>query len=96
MELVVESFLLLTGWYLAEASGSARWLKHWSVPVLLIALQVVSLAGSISQRPYASRCLGFAARCVLRGLVDHRALGDDALLVSLHGPACDRRDAILS
>ena len=57
VELVVESFLLLMGWYLLRRVAVPRWLKQWSVPVLLIALQVVSLAGSISQRPYASRCL---------------------------------------
>ena len=57
MELVVESLLLLTGWYLLQRVAVPSWLKHWSVPVLLIAFFVVSLAGSVSQRPYASRCL---------------------------------------
>jgi hypothetical protein len=57
VELIVEALLLLAGWYLLRRVDVPRWLKHWSVPVLLITFQMVSLVGSMSQRPYATRCL---------------------------------------
>lgn len=58
-ELIVESGLMLAGWYLLHRSERTRWTAHWTVPAFLIAFQMVYLLGSISQRPYATRC--FAA-----------------------------------
>jgi hypothetical protein len=57
VELLLESALLLGGWYFLRRASAPTWLKRWWVPALLIAFQAASLAGSISQRPYASRCL---------------------------------------
>lgn len=59
LELVIEASLLLAGWYLLKRAGGPRWATHWAVPVVLVIVQAVNLAGSISQRPYRSRCLAY-------------------------------------
>jgi uncharacterized membrane protein YfcA len=59
LELVVESGLVLAGWYLLRRLKQPRWVTHWSLPVALIVLQTVSLLASVSRRPYATRCLAY-------------------------------------
>lgn len=56
-ELLVETVLLLSGWYLLRRVATPAWTRNWAVPAFLIVLQAVALLGSISQRPYATRCL---------------------------------------
>ncbi|MEO8334562.1 MAG: hypothetical protein ABI664_06305 [bacterium] len=57
LELLVEASIMLAGWMLLRRATHSKWLKHWSMPVVLIAVQIASVMGSISQRPYATRCL---------------------------------------
>ena len=57
VELIIESGLMLVGWYLLRRAEQSRWAEHWTLPTFLIAFQMVYLLGSISQRPYATRCL---------------------------------------
>jgi hypothetical protein len=56
-ELVIESALMLIGWFLLRRAGPPRWTRHWALPLFLIALETVNLVGSISRRPYETRCL---------------------------------------
>jgi hypothetical protein len=56
-ELLVEAALLLVGWRLLRRVEMPRWMSHRWLPTVLIAIQAVILIGSISQRPYATRCL---------------------------------------
>jgi hypothetical protein len=57
LELMIEVAIMLAGWYQLRRVTTSRWLKQWPVPALLVLLQVGSVVGSISQRPYATRCL---------------------------------------
>ena len=57
VELFLETAIMFAGWYQLRRSPAPQWLKHWVVPALLVVLQVGSVVGSISQRPYATRCL---------------------------------------
>ncbi|MEO5816864.1 MAG: hypothetical protein ABIT20_16450 [Gemmatimonadaceae bacterium] len=57
VELLVETTLLLVGWRLWRRDTKRGWMTHRWVPTLLVAIQAVVLIGSISQRPYATRCL---------------------------------------
>jgi hypothetical protein len=57
LELFIETLIMWGGWYRMRRSPTPSWLKHWAVPALLFVGQVLSVAGSISQRPYATRCL---------------------------------------
>jgi hypothetical protein len=59
LELVIEAGLLLAGWALLRRAKQPRWAAHWSVPVVLIVFQTISLLGSVSRRPYATRCLAY-------------------------------------
>lgn len=61
VELAIESVLLFAGWVLLRRSSvqSPRWVRHWVLPLLLVAIETGYLAGTISQRPYRTRC--FAA-----------------------------------
>ncbi len=57
LELCIETLIMLAGWYLLRRSATPAWPKRWAVPALLFVVQVGSGIGSISQRPYATRCL---------------------------------------
>ncbi len=57
VELLIECALLFAGWSLLRRAPGRGWAKHWTVPLLLSLVLVVTLLGSISQRPYATRCL---------------------------------------
>jgi hypothetical protein len=57
VELLVEATLLLVGWRLLRRVEPRGWMTHRWLPTLLIAIQTVVHIGSISQRPYATRCL---------------------------------------
>jgi hypothetical protein len=57
VELIIEAGLCLVGWYLVRRASTSRFVTHWALPVLLIVFQAVVLLGSISRRPYATRCL---------------------------------------
>ncbi|MEO7457513.1 MAG: hypothetical protein ABIY52_14710 [Gemmatimonadaceae bacterium] len=62
LELVVESTLVIAAWrYLRQGSASRPWYASSWMPVALVVLEAVLLAGSISQRPYLSRCIGHPA-----------------------------------
>ena len=62
LELVVESALLVGGWLMLRRTRAPRWATSRAVPVLLILVQVASALGSISQRPYNTRCLAYPMR----------------------------------
>ncbi|MEP6730412.1 MAG: hypothetical protein ABJE10_07235 [bacterium] len=73
LELVIEAALLLTGWTLMRRLTRPRWATHWSVPTLLLAVQTITLAGSISQRPYDIRCLSYPiSPCTNRSVITKR------------------------
>jgi hypothetical protein len=57
VELLAEATLLLVGWRLLRRVELRGWITHRWLPTLLIAIQAIVLVGSISQRPYATRCL---------------------------------------
>ena len=57
VELILEAGLMLAGWYLLRRTRQPRWAVHWSLPLFLIAFQTADLLGSISRRPYNTRCL---------------------------------------
>jgi hypothetical protein len=57
IELFIETAIMLAGWYRLRRNASQSWLRHWAVPALLFIVQVGSVVGAISQRPYATRCL---------------------------------------
>ncbi|MDB4889735.1 MAG: hypothetical protein JWL61_1590 [Gemmatimonadetes bacterium] len=57
VELIIETLIMLAGWYRLRRNAAPSWLKHWAVPALLVVVQMASVVGSISQRPYATRCL---------------------------------------
>lgn len=73
MELLIEGALLFGGWLLLRRTPGPRWTRHWSVPSLLLAVLIVSLLGTISQRPYATRCLASPmAACTDASLMTRR------------------------
>lgn len=57
LELVIESGLVLVGWRVMRRGGAPRWATHWGMPALLILLETTYLAGTMSLRPYSTRCL---------------------------------------
>jgi len=57
VEFIVEATLLFLGWRLMRRVEMPRWTRQPWLPAILIAIQGVMLLGSISQRPYATRCL---------------------------------------
>ena len=57
VEFIVEAALLLVGWRLMRRIEMPSWTKQRWLPAVLIAMQGLLLLGSISQRPYATRCL---------------------------------------
>ena len=57
LELVIEGGLVLAGWRLMRRSVAPRWSTHWTMPAALILVQTTYLAGSMSLRPYRTRCL---------------------------------------
>jgi hypothetical protein len=57
VEFIVEAALLMIGWRLMRRIDVPVWMKQLWLPTILIAIQAVVLLGSISQRPYATRCL---------------------------------------
>ena len=59
LELVVEAALVIAGWMLLRRVRAPRWATRRAVPLLLIVVQMISALGSISQRPYNSRCLAY-------------------------------------
>ena len=59
LELLIEAALLLAGWFLLRRAKQPRWAAHWSVPVVLIVFQAITLLGSVSRRPYTTRCLAY-------------------------------------
>ena len=56
-ELVIEGGLLLVGWWVMRRAIAPRWATHAAMPALLILLEATYLAGSMSLRPYNTRCL---------------------------------------
>lgn len=67
LELVIEGGLLLAGWWLMRRTVAPRWATHGAVPALLILLETTYLAGSMSLRPYRTRCLASpVAECTER------------------------------
>lgn len=57
LELVIEGGLVLVGWWMMRRAVAPRWATHWAMPVALILLEAIYLAGSMSLRPYRTRCL---------------------------------------
>ena len=57
LELVIEGGLVLAGWLLLRRAIPPRRATHWAVPAFLILLEATYLAGSMSQRPYRTRCV---------------------------------------
>ncbi len=59
LELLIESALVLTGWKLVwRVYGSGR-SARWALPAMLIAFQAAYLVGTLTQRPYKTRCLAW-------------------------------------
>ena len=59
LELLIESVLVLVGWKLVwPMYGSGR-SARWALPTMLIVFQAAYLMGTISQRPYKTRCLAW-------------------------------------
>lgn len=70
LELCLEGALVLAGWWLMRRAVPRRWATHWAMPAALITLEAVYLAGSMSLRPYATRCLASPmAECTNRSLL---------------------------
>lgn len=57
LELLIEGGLVLAGWWLMRRSVAPRWATHWAMPALLILVETTYLAGTMSLRPYRTRCL---------------------------------------
>jgi hypothetical protein len=73
LELVIESGLLLAGWWMMRRAVAPRWATHWVMPVALILLEATYLAGSMSMRPYKTRCLASPmAECSDRSLLTRK------------------------
>lgn len=62
LELFIEAALLIAGWQLLRGTRAPRWATNRALPLVLIAVQVASALGSISQRPYNTRCLAYPMR----------------------------------
>ena len=54
---VIESTLLVGGWLMIRQMQPRRRSAHGAVAVMLISFEAVYLLGTLSQRPYATRCL---------------------------------------
>ncbi|MEP7002415.1 MAG: hypothetical protein ABI969_18135 [bacterium] len=57
LELAIEGTLLLGGWWMMRRAVAPRWATHWAMPAALMLLEVTYLAGTMSLRPYRTRCL---------------------------------------
>ncbi|MEO8624344.1 MAG: hypothetical protein ABI625_24905 [bacterium] len=73
LELAIEGALLLGGWWMMRRAVAPRWATHWGMPVALILLEVTYLAGTMSLRPYRTRCLASPmAECTDQSLLTRK------------------------
>jgi len=67
LEFVIEAGILWWGWWLLRRSESPWWPTRRRVLTALLAVEAVYLAWSLSQRPYATRCLEYPVQpCWIR------------------------------
>lgn len=64
-EMLVETVILASGWLSVRRGGDRRrWFASRVVPPAMVGLQAFMIAGFVSQRPYAVRCLAHpVVRC---------------------------------
>jgi hypothetical protein len=56
-ELLLEGGLLLGGWWMMRRVVAPRWATRRTMPAALLLLEATYLAGSMSLRPYKTKCL---------------------------------------
>ena len=73
LELCIESGLFLAGWALMRRTSRLRWATRRVSAAALVLLEATYLAGSMSARPYKTRCLAYPiAPCTERSLLTTR------------------------